>query len=68
MTTQATLTTEHNTLRKFTSGEYQKMYELGILDVDERSELLNGRIKRYKQSTQYSGIKNLIFLYLRNHV
>jgi len=68
MTTQAAPTREHNTLRKFTSEEYQKMYELGIFDEDERLELLNGRIKRYKQSTQYSGIKNLIFLYLRNHV
>lgn len=56
---QSTPTTEHNNLRKFTSEEYQKMYELGILDMDERLELLNGRIiKRYKQSTQHSGIKN----------
>jgi len=58
---QAAPTTEHNTLRKFTSEEYQKMYELGIFDEDERLELLNGRIiKRYKQSIQHAGIKNLL--------
>ena len=62
---QAAPTTEHNTLRKFTSEEYQKMYELGILDEDERLELLNGRIiKRHKQSTQHSGIKSRLMRWL----
>ncbi len=62
---QATPTTDNNTLRKFTSEEYQKMYESGILDEDERLELLNGRIiKRYKQSTQHSGIKNRLMRWL----
>ena len=62
---QATPTKKHNTLRKFTSEEYQKMYELGILNEDERLELLNGRIiKRYKQSTQHSGIKNRLLRWL----
>lgn len=62
---QAKPTAEYSNLRKFTSEEYQKMYELGILEEDERLELLNGRIiKRYKQSTQHSGIKNRLMRWL----